>query len=513
MVKAYSYLRFSTVEQQHGDSYRRQTTMATDYAVSHRLELDERSYQDLGVSAFRGQNAETGRLSEFLEAVRVGAIEQGAYLLVESLDRISRSKPRRAVQLLQTICDAGITVVTLADGRVYDSETLDDDPFAFMMAFMLAIRANEESATKSRRLKAAWGNKRVNASQKPVTSICPQWLRRAGDSFELVPERAEVVRRIFDMAAGGGGQHAIAEALNKDAVPVFGRGRMWHRSYIAKILANVASIGVYIPHELEIDALGKKRRRPLAAVEGYYPAVISPAVFASVNDARRGTFSARGPSSSRAPAHTLAGLARCPECESAMTRINKGAKGGNPYLICTKAKAAAGCRRQHVPLALVEETMASNVERLVEECPTGASTESLEQSLVVLDISRDQLLDRARDLLERSLEDPKSLTLRAAVQDADARLGELDAEIEHVRAKLRELSGPLLISRLTTLREAFRAGDMTQMNLALRRLMLSVTVDYRQGALRFQWRHGGQSEFTYDGGALLSWLDSASAHA
>src|SRR4028119_1217108 len=91
MPKAYSYLRFSTPEQIKGDSRRRQTSMAQEYAAKHGLTLDEElTYQDLGVSAFRGKNAEDGKLSEFLDAVRFGKVEPGSYLLVESLDRISR---------------------------------------------------------------------------------------------------------------------------------------------------------------------------------------------------------------------------------------------------------------------------------------------------------------------------------------------------------------------------------------------------------------------------------------
>ncbi|HWI26590.1 MAG TPA: recombinase family protein, partial [Stellaceae bacterium] len=108
MTRAYSYLRFSTPEQERGDSFRRQTSMAEAYAVKNGLQLDERSFRDLGVSAFRGANAETGMLGEFLNLVRCEAIPQGSFLLVESLDRLSRNKPRKAVRLLESICEEGI---------------------------------------------------------------------------------------------------------------------------------------------------------------------------------------------------------------------------------------------------------------------------------------------------------------------------------------------------------------------------------------------------------------------
>ena len=69
MAKAYSYLRFSTPEQIHGDSLRRQTEGARTYAATHNLELDESlTFRDLGVSAFRGANAVEGALGQFVAA-------------------------------------------------------------------------------------------------------------------------------------------------------------------------------------------------------------------------------------------------------------------------------------------------------------------------------------------------------------------------------------------------------------------------------------------------------------
>ena len=75
MTRAFSYLRFSSPEQAQGDSVRRQTDLAADYAARKGLELDEvLTFKDLGVSAFRGRNAEDGRLGDFLAAVEAGAV-------------------------------------------------------------------------------------------------------------------------------------------------------------------------------------------------------------------------------------------------------------------------------------------------------------------------------------------------------------------------------------------------------------------------------------------------------
>lgn len=50
-----SYTRFSSYEQMHGDSKRRQTDMAAAYCIKHGLVLAE-SLEDLGVSAYRSKN-------------------------------------------------------------------------------------------------------------------------------------------------------------------------------------------------------------------------------------------------------------------------------------------------------------------------------------------------------------------------------------------------------------------------------------------------------------------------
>ena len=159
MVKAYSYIRFSSKKQEHGDNLRRQTERTEKWIASHpdlRLELDNSTrYQDLGVSAFHGTNAETGKLAEFREAVRRGLVEAGSYLIVESLDRLSRATAWDAMSILRDIVKSGVIVITLIDGHTYTKENIDD-PIKLIMGLLIYIRANEESATKSDRSNSNW---------------------------------------------------------------------------------------------------------------------------------------------------------------------------------------------------------------------------------------------------------------------------------------------------------------------------------------------------------------------
>lgn len=152
--KAYSYIRMSTERQMSGDSLRRQLQASRDYADSHDLDLDE-TLRDIGVSAYSGANVENGALGKFLDMVKAGEISTGSYLIVESLDRLSRKNVLEALPPFLAIIGAGIIVVTLADEQVYSQKTIQNNPYQLMGSLVVMIRANEESSTKSKRIKAA----------------------------------------------------------------------------------------------------------------------------------------------------------------------------------------------------------------------------------------------------------------------------------------------------------------------------------------------------------------------
>src|SRR5262245_31791316 len=171
-AKAYSYTRFSTPEQAKGDSATRQAQAAQRWCDQHGVALDnELTFRDEGISAFDGLNAEKGKLGAFLKAVQCGDVPKGSWLLVESLDRISRQTARKAARLMEDIVEHGVTVVDLSDGgREYSAVALDKDPFLMVMMVLRFIRAHEESTLKSARVAAARDRQRQKfASAEPLT--------------------------------------------------------------------------------------------------------------------------------------------------------------------------------------------------------------------------------------------------------------------------------------------------------------------------------------------------------
>jgi DNA invertase Pin-like site-specific DNA recombinase len=182
--------------------------------------------------------------------------------------------PRKALRVLEDICDRGITVVTLMDNREYTADSLDDDPTSLLTTIIMFIR-------RMRRALPRGAGARRLGRQAQERSDPPSNLSRAGlactgqvhGKWDRIEERAEIVRRIYRETLEGRGTHAIAETLNREGVPVFGRGSQWHRSTVVKLLHSPSVVGTLVPHTLEYGP-GGKTRQPQAEVPGYYPAVV-----------------------------------------------------------------------------------------------------------------------------------------------------------------------------------------------------------------------------------------------
>lgn len=505
--KAYSYLRFSTPEQMRGDSFRRQSDMAQQWALRNGVELDDKlTFQDLGVSAYMGANAETGMLREFLEAVRAGMIEKGSFLLIESLDRLSRNTARKAMRLLEDICELGIAVVTLSDGKVYTDSNLSTDPISFMMAFMVMIRANEESATKARRLGQAWKEKRRKATEEatPMTSITPAWLRldKVNGGFVVVEERAEIVRRVFRMALDGMGQHQIADSFNTEGMPTFGRGNYWHRSYIKKLLENPAVVGTFTPHTLDRSGV-KKRRVPQSPVERYFPAIITESVYQDVQAQRVGVDRVARQGGKYPIASLFAGLAQCPLCGGTMTRVSKGPKGGVPKLVCARAKTGAGCRYLGVAIEQAERALVQNAGWLIELAPAGddRTDDAIDQTRANLEALQEQIAN----VLEAIAEGASGAAINERLAQLEAAKDGIEKQLVGLEREQSAQTGKLVERRLADLYDAltmrpldeWEAEDRQLANSSLRQVVSGVVINYPTGHLEFLWKHGGTSKIVF----------------
>jgi DNA invertase Pin-like site-specific DNA recombinase len=513
---AISYRRWSSAIQNTGDSERRQAEMAREWCTANGFELDDkRSIVDAGISAFRGQNlGDESKLAKLLEAVKLGDIPRHATILIEQFDRLSRAAASEALFMLQSIIREGLSVTTLIDGKTYDRASVAADPMSLMLALVTFIRSHDESASKQRRLRSVWQQKRDRAAVDgtPLSRVAPAWLKLSEDrkTWTVDEDKAAVVRRIYEMAADAVGHHKIAETLNRDAVPMFGRhmkdgtrrqGKHWHRAYVARLLEDASVIGRMTPQTVEYDEEGRKGRVVQAAIDGYYPAIVDPLLWSAVGALRAG----KTPVSVKAGntiQSMLAGLARCPLCHGSMLRVTKSKT--YRYLVCSKARAGAGCVYHAVKQDAVEDTLRYHAERIIGEALTATTDaasvtlmDTLENVQAGLWATEDQIDTLVSELARRP---------SAAVRD---RIGELEAVARKVRLERDELQGrisvthgPVVEARLERLQVALIDGNAAAVNAALRQSVSNVVVDWRSGRLVFHWLHTDAET-----SAMFAWVE------
>ncbi len=353
--RAFSYIRFSTPEQLKGDSLRRQLEASEEYARRHDLVLDDSlQLRDLGISAFRGRNLREGALAAFVEAVTLGKVPAGSVLIVESLDRISRDEIGEALSLFISILNRGVQIATITPDRLYTKQSINDVA-GILEAIIYMARAHEESAIKSQRLKKAWEAKRNGVAAKKLTALCPAWLRLNAErtKWELIPHKVATVKRVFQLAIDGYGVNSIARKFNDEAVQPISRASCWHKSYITKTLRNRAVLGEYQPH---VGHAGD--RRPLGEpIKGYYPRIVSDAVWAKAQAAISGRLVQRG-RRGRIVTNLFTGLLRDARDGGTMTLIDKGRRNSGQQIVSAAAqRGERGARYVSFPYPPLEDAL------------------------------------------------------------------------------------------------------------------------------------------------------------
>lgn len=452
---AVSYGRVSTAMQMMGDGVRRQDDLAEKWCAKRGIPLlAENILKDEGVSAFRGKNIKQGALGKFLELAQAGKFAVGSWLLVESIDRLSRQEPLKTLAtVIFQLLEAGIIIVTLNDDKEYKHPI---DPSDVFLLVAVAIRANEESETKRKRNVAAWKHKRevARAGGKKLTSISPAWLtpweNRMG--FDVIPERVEIVKRIFRMSGDGMGIHVITKTLNREGIPAFGRASSWHIHTVNTILKNRAVIGEFQMKVRTHGEGGKGKANDGEIVKGYYPAIMTEAdFFGSMANRARRKGEARGRKGVKF-SNLFTGLAFCSECGGKMhMRQYSTYRGKNEetnkrnreskILFCSETLNGM-CRQKAWKYQEFEKSFLSFVREVdletVIKGGTGSRIETINGTLQQLDGEKQDIDSKVEKLIEFD-DDIPMVAIKAKLAKLQVRLDEIAALVERLNQERVEI--------------------------------------------------------------------------
>ncbi|HBN1732121.1 recombinase family protein [Escherichia coli] len=265
MPQLYSYIRWSSDRQEKGTTKNRQVAAAKAYAEEAGLEMVE--ILEPGTSAYRGKNR-AGKLGDFIDAVKNNAIPSDSWLYCENLDRLSRDQVDEALRLFLELIGLGLTIVTGMDRKVYNRESIRQNPTDLMISILMFIRGNEESETKSNRTignVVALVERHKAGLPVNIKSVGrhPFWIDDSGSQYEAVKEHPvywSIAREAIDMFLDGNGIYTVKRHLDKK-YPNGLKGKEWDYQVLKKMRDNRALIG-----ERTINAGGATYK-----LDNYYP--------------------------------------------------------------------------------------------------------------------------------------------------------------------------------------------------------------------------------------------------
>ncbi|WP_288484834.1 recombinase family protein [uncultured Novosphingobium sp.] len=419
---AYLYARYSSANQKE-DSTERQLRYGREMIERQGWRLVE-ELKDEAVSAFKGANRAAGSaLYEFERRAREGEFVDGAVLVCENVDRLSRQGAKASARLIWSLNEMGVDVATYHDGHVYkageDTELMD-----LFSVIIKGALGREESTKKSKRSQAHW-DKTFQAIQDGRRTAhsrqCPAWIDIVDGRYVLNDHRAKIVRQMYEWYCNGLGSHQILYKLMDmgelcwSSEKRYKNVKQWTVRYIHKVLTARQVIGEYVTIKGETLATD------------FYPAVVDIETFNKAQ-AMRKTRSRSGGDAKKRSENLFVNLAKCGECGKSATVAQSKRKSGAlyRYLRCNEA------RYRHVPCQnfatvryeVLEETVLSQV------LSTVAGMKEREGAV---DQSAIQLAEWER---EKQFRQTQIDNIVGAISDGNApkalmlRLSSLEAEIE-----------------------------------------------------------------------------------
>lgn len=497
--------------------------------------------QDEGLSGFKGEHKTKGALGSFLKEVEGGRVPDGSILVVESLDRLSRETVSIALASFLQILNAGISIVTLADGaREYTRTSVAHNPTEVLISIVIMWRAHEESRTKQYRALANWQMLVEKARRKePITERCPGWVkivgrkkignRKEGGKFAFRRDRLKVVKKIVKLRNAGHGLTSIAQSLNEKGYPTWNRARNgWADSTVKAILNSRALVG-----DLVIERPPESEEEGSITIEGYYPAVISEDEFDVLQGMMRiaGDLKGRkGGKNKDELSNLFTGFVTCAHCGGPMhfgiakTKTTDGTVlYVYPDVSCDRARRHFGCLETGKWLyeeienaVLYALAFDLEVQDLVDPSSTQKATVKLQEQRDAL-VAQTEGLRQKMTTLGRDFD--AAAGKRSLQRRLDLLLGKTEKELERVATDLRavenDLSEKLILaegmdeaigtmSRLVgQMKNATDVQERLRLRLLLRnRLML--LVDNVKVVTRKRWiQKGSKTDGLYQGPRLL----------
>lgn len=460
-----------------GNTLSRHRRALTELAKQQDRQIGE-IYEEIRSGDSIASRPEMQRLLQDVEAGRWESV------LVMEIERLARGDSIDQGVVAQAFKYSGTKIVTPM--KIYDPQNEFDEEF---FEFGLFMSRREYKAIK-RRLQA--GQLAAVKEGKYMGKIAPLGYRRVriengkGWTLEIIPEQADRVRHIFDLAVRGHGLQKIARILNAEGIPSV-RGKGWSEFAVRNILDNVVYRGDVSwgrrPTVKSTTGGIVRQSHPTSdnylICKGLHEPIISAEIFAAAQETRR-RFPAPPVRRNTTLHNPFQGVLRCRCCGRLLQLVLKSSTGKRTF-----ACRNLSCNNISAAQEIVERAVKDALERWTCEYSfslDGTDTSDLEQEITDLKAFRLQLttqiqqqnqrMIRAYDMLELGVYEPDEFQQRRAeIQQQSETLQQKCDDTEQAIQKLYDIleARSTIVPRITHITDVWDSLDSPEEKNALLR--------------------------------------------
>lgn len=441
-LRVAAYCRVSTDGEEQLTSYEAQKNYYTDKIMTNKEWTMAGIFADEGIT---GTSAR--KRPEFLRMVRQCKQGKIDIVLTKSISRFARNTVD-CLNYVRALKELGIAVIFEKENM----NTLEID--SEILITMLGAFAQSESESISANVR--WGIRQAMKEGKATIQYKYLYGYRKGDDSkpEIIPDQAEVVRKIYDLFLSGTPVRGIQEYLNANSVPNINGESKWARSAIDSILTNEKYCGDVLLQKTYIDdCINKKVKKntgqlPMYLVQNHHEGIISRETFdaAQAELARRSA--GKSPSKKNAPTgrsrysskYALSDRLYCGECGTRYQRCTWRNRDGSKRIVwrCV-SRVDYGNKYCHDSQTLDEEALHRAILAAINSTVKG----------------KDSIIYNLKSAVEKEL---------APVAGQQLSLSEIDNQLEQLNAEFSKV-----------LAEASESGDQAAYSDRFREIMQKQT--------------------------------------
>ena len=244
-----AYCRVSTGSDEQITSYNNQMKVYTEMIAANKEWEFAGLYADEGISGTRADKRP--QFQKMIDDCLKGKIDM---IITKSVSRFARNTVE-CLDYVRMLKEKGIGIYF----EEQNIDTLKSDSELYLVIYAGFAQSESESISKN----ITWTHRKNFEEGKPIF-MYSRWLgyKKGEDGTpEIVPEEAEVVRRIFDMYLSGKSTDEIANIMRSENITFPEKKLILSKSAIIRMLKNEKYCGDCILQKtITLDPISKKRK-------------------------------------------------------------------------------------------------------------------------------------------------------------------------------------------------------------------------------------------------------------